>query len=164
MWLVSLAVAVMLGSVYWAFVNSPAGPERRGDYIAGIAVVTGMALAGLGIYWVLYFGHQRSAEVRDGTLHVRSWLRWSGFGTDRSIHLRDVRRAVLVRPYYAEFQIAGASTRVWTMYRTLHDVDRFGTFWWRPADYDALAARLREEGIEVEFRHVSGLLSEVTAR
>lgn len=164
MYAVSIIVALMLGSVYAVFLASDAPPDIREGYVPGVAVTTAIAAAALAIYWIAYLGHQRSVEIRDGQIHIRSWLRWRRLGTYRSIDLAKVNSALLLRPHHVEFAIPGASTRIGTFYMTKRGVDRFGTFWWYDDEYRALRDALIQQGIDTEYRHIPGLGTLITAR
>jgi hypothetical protein len=158
MYVLSAGFVLMIGAVSMAFIGSPS------PYVPGAVVVIGLVVAGFAIYWAAYLGHQRSVEIRDGHLHVRSWLRWWRLGTDRSIDLGTVTSALLLRPHHVELAIPGASTRVGTFYSTKRGVDRFGTFWWYDDDYLLLRDELLRKGIETEYRHYPGIGSIITAR
>jgi hypothetical protein len=164
MFVLSAALAMTVIGLWLALLTSPANPQSRGDTVTGVVVVTVMAVIGLVIYWLAYMGHQRTAEVRDGRRWIRSWLRAGPLGTDRSISLAEVKNALLLRPHHVELSIPGASTRVGTLYGIARDVDRFGTFWWYEDDYHALESALRSEGVDVEYRHVPGLGTLLSAR
>lgn len=131
--------------------------------VLGVAVF--LALNGFcgGFIWVAYFAYQLSVEPRDGQLLVRSWLKIGPLGTDRIIDIGRARKARIVRPNFVEFEIQGATTRVWSGYRLIKDRDRFGTMWWFDADYAALQQLLRDLGIPTEYRRASVLLSWVTS-
>lgn len=157
MYVLSAAVAVTVIGLWIALLTSPRNPQPGSDAVMGFSVVTVMAAIGLAIYWLMYLGHQRTAEVRDGRLWVRSWLCAGPWGTDRSISLAEVGHVLLLRPHHVELSIPGASTRVGTLYGIARDVDRFGTFWWYEDDYLALESALRAEGVDAEYRHIPGL-------
>jgi hypothetical protein len=117
-----------------------------------------------GIVWSLYVAYQLSVELHHGRLRVRSWLKIGPLGTDRTIDLERAEAALIRRPYYVEFQIPGATTRVWSMYRDVRDRDRFGTMSWFDSDYDALRAMLQDLGVSTEYRQTPTLLAWLTSR
>ena len=162
MYVLSGAVALTVVGLWVSLLTSRRNPQA--DVVLGFVVITVMAAIGLVFYWLAYLGHQRTAEVRDGRLWVRSWLRVGPLGTDRSISLADVKHALLLRPHHVELSIPGASTRVGTLYGIARDVDRFGTFWWYDDDYHALESALSSEGVDAEYRHIPGLGSLLSAR
>lgn len=108
---------------------------------------------------VIYLASQLSVEPRDRRLIVRSWVKVGPLGTDREIDLSRASRALLLRPNFVEFEIPGATTRVWSMYRTIPDRDRFGTMWWFDEDYEQLGAHLAQLGVPAEYRRIGGLNS-----
>ena len=163
MYLITAGLVLALGALWIALLTSP-NEARTTDSLTGFVVVTAMGIVGLLVYWAAYLGHQRSAEVQNGQLHVRSWLRLGPIGTDRTFMLSEVQSAVLLRPHHVELTIPGVSTRVGTYYQTLRDVDRFGTFWWYDKDYGALLAALTAQGVKAEYRHFPGLGTLLSAR
>ena len=141
--------------------------SSRGDVpelvVGSLGLAAFFAICG-GLVTVTYLAYQLSVEVRDRRLVIRSWLKVGPLGTNREIDLTHAESALILRPNFVEFVIPGATTRVWSMYRTVRDRDRFGTMWWFDEDYATLLALLPGLGIPSEYRDAAGLIGWVTSR
>jgi hypothetical protein len=98
--------------------------------VLGVSVLVVLNASCGAVVWVAYLAYQLSVELNDGRLLVRSWLKIGRLGTERRIDLAQARRALILRPNFVEFDIPGATTRVWSGYHLLRDRDRLGTMWW----------------------------------
>lgn len=141
--------------------------SSRGDVpelvVGSLGLAAFFAICG-GLVTVTYLAYQLSVDVHDRRLVIRSWLKVGPLGTNREIDLTHAESALILRPNFVEFEIPGATTRVWSMYRTVRDRDRFGTMWWFDEDYEALLALLPRLGIPSEYRDAAGLIGWVTSR
>ena len=144
-----------------AFLTSSSGELL--ELMVGTVVLAAFFGIDGAVIWALYLAYQLSVEAREERLIIRSWLRIGRLGTAREIDLAQARRALILRPYVVEFEIPGATTRVWSGYRTVRDRDRFGTMWWFDEDYQAFRALLLQHEIPTEQRDHAGLLSWVTS-
>ncbi len=158
-----ITAVLVLATPFEIFVAMTHTPDA-GAGLAFSAAFLVINVVGGALLWIMYLAYQLSIELRHGRLFVHSWLKVGPLGTDRAIEVANARKALILRPNFVEFEIPGATTRVWSGYRLLRDCDRFGTMWWFDADYAALQHLLRDLRIPTEYRRVNLLLSWVTSR
>ncbi len=148
---------VVFGGIATIYAFLTSGPSSAAELVLGTLFLLAFFSVIGATVWAIYLAYQLSVGLRNGRLIVRSWLKIGPLGTAREIDIAHATSALILRPYFVEFEIPGATTRVWSMYQTVHDRDRFGTMWWFDTDYEEFSAMLQDLGIESEYRHASGI-------